>query len=271
MSRRIAWIAVAAGAILLAQQHEKRDGYKDTPMIPGQQWHVHDSDRPYPKDVTPGATCVAPPSDAVVLFDGKDLSQWQQRGRGAGRGKLLPARWKVIDGYMEIVHGTGDLVSREKFGDCQLHIEWQEPAGITGFGQDRGNSGVYLMSRYELQVLDSYHAPTYADGQAGAIYGQFPPLVNPARPPGEWQRYDVVFETPRWDGDKLVKKAYLTLFFNGVLVQNHEQLNGPTGYRVSLPYQKHDPEEPLLLQDHASSRPVRYRNIWVRRIAPPEL
>ena len=271
MPSRIACIAVAAGAILLAQQPEKRDGYKDTPIIPGQKWHVHDSDRPYPKEVTPGASWGAPPADAVVLFDGTNLSHWQQRGRGSDRGKILPARWKVTDGYMEIVHGTGDLVSREKFGDCQLHIEWQEPAGITGFGQDRGNSGVYLMSRYEMQVLDSYRAPTYADGQAGAIYGQFPPLVNPARPPGEWQSYDVVFETPRWDGDRLVKKAYITLFFNGVLVQNHEGLNGPTEYRVSMPYKQHDPEEPLLLQDHASSRPVRYRNIWVRRIAPPEL
>ena len=269
MSKRIigiaSAIAVCLGAALVAQQ-EKRDGYKDTPLIPGQKWHVHDSDRPYPRAVTPGAASGAAPSDAVVLFDGKDLAQWQQRGRGADRGKMVDARWKVADGAVEIVHGTGDLVSREKFGDCQLHVEWQEPAGIQGFGQERGNSGVYLMSRYELQVLDSYRAPTYADGQAGAIYGQFPPLVNPARPPGEWQSYDVIFETPRWDGDKLVKKAVMTLLYNGVLVQNHMELNGPTEYRVSLPYKKHDPEEPLLLQDHSSSRPVRYRNIWVRKL-----
>ena len=274
MSRRSARIALAltlcVGAALIAQE-QKRDGYKDTPLIPGQKWHVHDSDRPYPREVTPGANLGAPPSDAAVLFDGKDLSKWQQRGRGADRGKMLDAKWKVTDGYVEIVHNTGDLISRDKFGDCQLHVEWQEPAGIQGFSQERGNSGVYLMSRYELQVLDSYHAPTYADGQAGAIYGQFPPLVNPARPPGEWQSYDVIFETPRWDGDKLVKQAYMTLIYNGVLVQNHQALNGPTEYKVSLPYKKHETEEPLLLQDHASSRPVRYRNIWVRKIGTPDL
>jgi hypothetical protein len=256
--------ALALGCAVFAQ--EKRDGYKDTPLIPHQKWHVHDSDRPYPKEVTPGANWDAPPSDAVVLFNGKDLSKWTQRGRGADSGKMVAPKWKVVDGYIEIVHGTGDLISRDKFGDCQLHAEWQEPAGITGFSQERGNSGIYLMSRYEVQVLDSFHAPTYADGQAGAIYGQFPPLVNPARPPGEWQTYDVVFETPRWEGEKLVKPAYETLFYNGVLVQNHRALNGPTEYRVSLPYKKHDPEEPLLLQDHASSRPVRFRNIWVRKL-----
>src|SRR5579872_3701908 len=155
MSRRSALIAFAIAASLCAQQ-EKRDGYKDTPLIPGQKWHVHDSDRPYPREVSPGADWNAAPSDAVVLFDGKDLSKWVQRGRGADRGKLVDAKWKVVDGAVEIVHGTGDLVSRDKFGDCQLHVEWLEPAGITGFGQERGNSGVYLMSRYELQVLDSY-------------------------------------------------------------------------------------------------------------------
>jgi hypothetical protein len=267
-----AWIriamaaAVCAAAAVFAQQEQKRDGFKDTNLIPGQKWHQHDPDRPYPREVTPGAAPGAPPSDAEVLFNGKDLSKWQQRGRGVDRGKMVDAKWKVVDGTVEVVHNTGDLLSRDKFGDCQIHVEWQEPAGIQGYSQERGNSGVYIMSRYELQVLDSYRAPTYADGQAGAIYGQFPPLVNPARPPGEWQTYDVIFEAPRWEGDKLAKPAYITLTFNGVVVQNHQALNGPTEYKVALPYKKHDPEEPLLLQDHASSRPVRYRNIWVRKL-----
>jgi hypothetical protein len=254
-------------AVALIAQQPHREGYKDTPILPNQQWHVHDPDRPYPPDVTPGATPGAPPSDAIVLFDGKDLSKWMQHGRGADRGKTMDAKWKVQDGYMEIVHGTGDLFTRDKFGDCQLHVEWQEPEGIQGVGQERGNSGVYLMSRYEIQVLDNYHAATYADGMAGAIYGQWPPLVNPSRKPGEWQSYDVVFEGPRFEGDKVVRPAYETLLFNGVLVQNHRELNGPTEYRIVLPYKKHNPEEPLQLQDHSSSRPVRYRNIWIRKLA----
>lgn len=254
-------------ACLVAQQ-PKRDGYKDTPVLPGQKWHVHDSDRPYPADVTPGATVGAPPSDAIVLFDGKDLSKWVQHGRGADRAKMVDAKWKVQDGYMEIVHGTGDLYTRDSFGDCQLHVEWQEPEGIEGFSQERGNSGVYLMGRYEIQVLDNYHAATYADGMAGSIYGQWPPLVNPSRKPGEWQSYDVIFEGPRFDGDKLIKPAYETLLFNGVLVQNHQELNGPTEYKVVTPYKKQNAEEPLHLQDHSSSRPVRYRNIWIRKLTP---
>jgi hypothetical protein len=267
--RRInqALLLVGGVAVGLVAQQVHRDGYKDTPILPNQKWHVHDPDRPYPPEVTPGATVGAAPSDAVVLFDGKDLSKWQQRGSGADRGKMVDAKWKVQDGYMEIVHGTGDLVSRDKFGDCQLHVEWQEPEGIQGESQERGNSGVYLMSRYEIQVLDNYHAATYADGMAGAIYGQWPPLVNPSRKPGEWQSYDVVFEGPRFDGDTVPRPAYETLFFNGVLVQNHQALNGPTEYKVVLPYKKHNPEEPLVLQDHASSRPVKYRNIWIRRLA----
>jgi hypothetical protein len=263
------FLVIAGGiAVGLLAQQVHRDGYKDTPILKNQQWHVHDPDRPYPPEVTPGATPGAPPSDAVVLFDGKDLSKWTQRGRGADRGKMLDARWKVQDGYMEIVHGTGDLISRDKFGDCQLHVEWQEPEGIQGESQERGNSGVYLMSKYEIQVLDNYHSATYADGMAGSIYGQWPPLVNPSRKPGEWQSYDVVFEAPRFgDGDNVTRPAYETLFFNGVLVQNHQELNGPTEYKVSLPYKRHNAEESLVLQDHSSSRPVRYRNIWIRRLA----
>lgn len=207
-----------------------------------------------------------PPSDAIVLYNGGDLSQWIQTDDGTENGKPHAPQWTLHDGYFEINHGTGYLYTKEKFGDCQLHVEWEEPTDISGFGQERGNSGVFLMSRYEIQVLDSYRAPTYADGQAGAIYGQWPPLVNPMRKPGEWQSYDVIFQAARFDGDKLVEPAYMTVFFNGVLVHNHQKLNGPTGHRVILPYTTIPTEDRLALQDHESSRPVRFRNIWIRRL-----
>ncbi|MCS6951624.1 MAG: DUF1080 domain-containing protein [Bryobacterales bacterium] len=260
--------AVAAGALLWCQQRSRErtspPGYEDTPALPGQKWRVHDLHRPHPPVVTPGARWGDPPSDAIVLFDGKDLSQWVQRGRGNERGKLVPPRWKVENGYMEVVGGTGDLISKEKFGDCQLHVEWAAPAEIDGSGQWRGNSGVLLMSRYEIQVLDSWENPTYADGQAGAIYGQWPPLVNPARRPGEWQSFDIVFEAPRFEGDKLVRPAYVTVFYNGVLVHHRQQIIGRMAHRVVGTYAPHGPEEPLALQDHDTK--VRYRNIWIRRL-----
>jgi hypothetical protein len=233
-------------------------------VLPGQKWRVHDLHRPHPPVVAPGGRAGDPPSDAIVLFDGKDLSQWVQRGRGAERGKLVPPRWKVEHGYMEVVGGTGDLMTKEKFGDCQLHIEWAAPAEIDGSGQWRGNSGVLLMSRYEIQVLDSWENPTYADGQAGAIYGQWPPLVNPARRPGEWQSFDIVFEAPRFEGDQLVKPACVTVFYNGVLVHHRQEIIGRMAHRRVGTYAPHGPEEPLALQDHDTK--VRYRNIWIRRL-----
>ncbi len=239
-------------------------GYKDTPIIPGQKWHVHDPDRPHPRMVTPGAEPGAPPSDAIVLFDGKDLSKWAQHGRGADRDKLVDPKWKIENGYFEVAPGTGDLITRDKFGDIQLHLEWSEPTTVHGTSQNRGNSGIYIQSLYETQILDSYNNPTYADGQAGAIYGQWPPLVNPIRKPGEWNVYDIVFEAPRFDGDKLTKHAYVTVFFNGVVVHNRQELNGSTEHRILGTYKPHG-DEPLLLQDHG--HPVRYRNIWVRRLA----
>lgn len=249
-----------AAALIAQQQHDL--GFKDTPILPGQKWHVHDSDRPHPPVVTPGAGPGAAPSDAIVLFDGKDLSQWAQRSRGADRGKIVEAGWKVANGYFEAAPGSGDLFTREKFGDCQLHVEWQEPTTIRGASQDRGNSGVYLMSRYEIQVLDAWHNPTYADGQAGAIYGQWPPLVNPARKPGEWNTYDIVFEAPRFRGDALQEPAYVTVFYNGVAVHNRKASMGPTIYRDVAQYKRHEAKEPLQLQDHG--HPVRFRNIWIR-------
>jgi hypothetical protein len=236
-------------------------GYKDTPIIPGQPWRVHDPDRPHPRMVAPGAQLGQPPSDAIVLFDGKDLSQWAQHGKGADIAKTLETKWKVEDGYFECAPGTGDMFTREKFGDAQIHVEWSEPTTVHGESQSRGNSGVYIQSLYEMQVLDSYNNPTYADGQAGAIYGQWPPLVNPIRKPGEWNVYDIVFEAPKFEGDKLVKPAYVTLFFNGVVVHNRKELNGNTMHRALGTYKPHG-DEPLLLQDHGN--PVRYRNIWVR-------
>ncbi len=244
---------------LVAQQ--KKEGYTDTPFLPDGKWRVHDADRPHPAVVTP-APQDAPgkaPSDAIVLFGGQDLSQWQLQG-----GKIPNGRWKVESGYFEIVPGTGSLVTKDKFGDCQLHVEWCIPTGTPGSSQGRGNSGVMLMSRYEIQVLDSNGNVTYADGQAAAMYGQYPPLVNASRRQGEWQTYDIVFEAPRFNGDKVAKPAYLTLFHNGVLMHNHQAFIGQVAHRLVGKYAPHGTEEPLLLQDH--SNPIRFRNIWVRRL-----
>jgi len=272
--RTLHWKWMLCGAVILAlgaacARGQKKNrtaglGYEDTPILPGQKWRVHDLKRPHPRVVTPGADCYKPPSDAIVLFDGKDLSQWVSRGKGAGRGKLVAPRWKVERGYVECVGGTGDLISKEKFGDAQYHIEWASPAEIDGTSQWRGNSGVLLMSRYEIQVLDSYDNPTYADGGAAAIYGQWPPLVNASRKPGEWQTYDIVFEAPRFEGSKVAKPAYVTVFHNGVLVHHHQEIIGPMAHRAIRQYEPHGAEEPLALQDH--DVPVRYRNIWVRRL-----
>ena len=230
-----------------------------------QEWGIHDEARPMARVVDPGLPGTpdkagTPPSDAVVLFDGKDLSKWRSDKDGG------PAKWKVADGYVEVAAGTGDIRTEQAFGDCQLHVEWMPPSPPEGKGgQDRGNSGVFLMSRYEVQVLDTYRNEnkTYADGQAAAIYGQYPPLVNPARGPGQWQAYDIVFRAPRFDAKgKLQKKAVVTVFFNGVLVQDHREPTGPTAHKARPPYEAHADKLPLRLQDH--SHPVRYRNIWVR-------
>ncbi len=243
-------------------------GFKDTPMLPGLPYHVHDPDRPHPPVVTPAAETGGPPSDAVVLFNGKDLSNWRTvtLNTTGYTAHAEPPAWKVETGYLEPVHGAPDIATREKFGDVQLHLEWAEPAGVEGSSQSRGNSGVFLQGLYEIQVLDSYHNPTYADGQAGAIYGQWPPLVNAVRPPGEWQAYDIVFEAPRFEGEKLQTPAYLTVVMNGVLVQNHRAAMGPTVYRQVAKYVPQPAEDSLVLQNHGSE--VRFRNIWIRRLNP---
>ena len=241
-------------------------GYTDTPFLPGDRWRVHDDARPRPRIVEPGTAGTAtepgkPPSDAIVLFDGKDLSHWVQRGRD---GKILEPAWKVENGYIEVVPGTGSHKTKEAFGDIQLHIEWATPAEVTGASQARGNSGVMFMEKYEIQVLDSYDNISYADGQAGSIYGQYPPLVNASRKPGRWQAYDIIFEAPRFEGDKLVKPAFVTVFHNGVLLHHRQEMMGPMRHRVLSEYVPHEAELPLLLQAHGG--PIRYRNIWVRRL-----
>ena len=237
-------------------------GYTDTPLIPGLPWKVHDVDRPHPPLVTPGTTPGSAPSDAIVLFDGKDLSKWAQRGAG---GETVDSKWPVRDGYFETGAKTGSMFTRDSFSDVQLHLEWAAPPP-SGTSQGRGNSGVILMGRYEVQVLDMYNNKTYADGGAASLYGQWPPLVSAPRPPGEWQTYDIVFEAPQFDGEKLVKPAYATVFWNGVLAQHRQELKGPTAHRTTPKYTPHAAELPLTLQDH--SNPVRYRNIWIRRLAP---
>jgi len=226
-------------------------------------WKIHDPNRPLPPVIDPGtaSTPDSPgraPSDATVLFDGNDFSKWTGE-----KGK--PAKWKVENGYMEVVPGTGYLFTRAAFGDCQLHVEFAEPVPPTGESQDRGNSGVFLMGLYEIQVLDSYQNKTYADGQAAAVYGQYPPLVNAARPPGEWQAYDIIFHAPRFTQDgKLMHPARVTVFHNGVLVQDNVMLTGPTAHGKRPPYKLHPAKLPLSLQDHGD--PVRFRNIWIREL-----
>lgn len=235
--------------------------------IPVIKWKPDDRSRPKPPVVTPGtaSTQAEPgkaPSDAVVLFDGKDLSEWEGKN-----GKLAP--WHVENGYFEVKPGSGDIHTKQVFGDCQVHVEWASPNPPKGTDQDRGNSGVYLMSLYEIQVLDSYHADTYPDGQAGAVYSQWPPLVNPIRPPGVWQIYDIVFHGPRFSASgELERLATVTVLFNGVLVQDHVSLTGPTAWEGRPPYKKHPEKMPLLLQDH--HHPVRFRNIWIRELHQPE-
>lgn len=275
-------LCAACGSLLLAQQpppgpspQQKPaatlpartaadDGFTDTPLLPGQQWRVHDPARPHPPVVTPGTLPGAPPSDATVLFDGRDLSKWAHRAPGGAAGNPIASKWIVRDGFFETGQGAGSLYTRESFGDVQLHVEWATPVLVEGHGQKRGNSGVFLMGLYEIQVLDTHDNPTYADGQAGALYGQWPPLANVARRPGEWQTYDIVFEAARFDQGKIVRPAFQTVFWNGVVVHNRKEVMGATSYRTVARYAPHAPELPLMIQDH--DNPVRYRNIWIRRL-----
>ena len=274
LKRSLLVMALAAvAAVVLAptaraqgtKKEHPKVGFSDTPRLPDGKWRVHDSERPLPRVITPG-TCSTQdtpgkaPSDAIVLFDGKDLSHWV-----GGGGHAAP--WKVVDGAMVIAPGKGAIVSKEKFGDCQIHVEFASPDPPHGRDQDRGNSGVIIMERYEIQVLDSYENLTYADGGASAIYGQYPPLVNASRPPGQWQTYDILFTAPRFKDDgTLESPAYSTVLHNGVVVHNHTAHVGAMAYRAVGQYHKHAAKEPILLQDHG--HPVKFRNIWVREIKP---
>ncbi|HLV01850.1 MAG TPA: DUF1080 domain-containing protein [Acidobacteriota bacterium] len=256
-----------ASSLSQETQTGERPGFTDTPYLPGQEWRVHDATRPYPPVVTPGTASTQeqpgqPPSDAVVLFDGSDLSQWNGQGVGDQAGKIVEPAWKVENGYMEVVPGTGSIFSKEQFGDCQIHVEWATPVQAPGEGQGRGNSGIMIMGRYEIQVLDSYENLTYADGQASALYGQYPPLVNASRKPGEWQTYDIIFEAPRFDGDRLVEPAYATVLHNGVVTHHRQAFIGQVAHKQVAKYEPHPPRGPLMLQNHRD--PVRFRNVWVR-------
>jgi hypothetical protein len=230
-----------------------------TPVsVPTIAWPIHSMDRPRPPvvDPGPGNLPLPAPSDATVLFDGRDLSNWRS-------GDSTAARWRLVDGAMEVVAGTGSIQTAQGFGDCQLHIEWSAPTAVHGDGQEPGNSGVYLMSLYEVQVLNSWHNDTYPDGQASAIYGEYPPLANASRPPGQWQSYDIFFRRPHFDAKgALLAPARITVLHNGVLVQDNVVLTGPTSHQRRPPYQAHPDRLPLVLQDHGE--PVRYRNIWIR-------
>lgn len=245
---------VATGLIAVRASQEARNGSDPA------RWRQHDIKRPRPPVVEPADAPIAskPPSDAVVLFDGSNLDAWQSPGGGS-------ARWRVVDGRMETVPGAGQIETKGRFGDIQLHVEWSAPNPPRGTGQDRGNSGVFLMGQFEIQVLDSYKADTYADGQAGAIYGQYPPLFNASRPPGDWQAYDIAFRRPRFDASgNLLEPARITVFHNGILIQNNEEPFGPTSWLKWLPYSDKGGKGPIALQDH--DHPVRYRNIWLRNL-----
>jgi hypothetical protein len=220
---------------------------------------------PEPPVVTPGPyAAMPPPADSILLFDGKDLREWVAVKDGA------PAQWTVSDGTVTVKSGAGSIETRRRFTDYQLHLEWRAPAKVTGSGQGRGNSGLFLASTgngdegYELQILDSYRNKTYVNGQAGAIYKQYPPLVNAMRPAGEWQTYDVIWTAPRFNQDgTLARPATATAFHNGILIQNHVLLTGDTRYIGKPVYRAHGPS-PIKLQDHGD--PVSFRNIWIREL-----
>lgn len=244
----VVWLAVVMGMSVSAVAQEQR--------LPGQVPNPSKE----PPIITAGATAGAAPSDAIILFDGKDLSAWvSQTTPGA------PAPWIVADGVVTVKPTSGGIQTKQAFGSCQLHVEFATPVEVKGEGQERGNSGVYLMNNYELQVLDSYQNKTYFHGQAGAIYKQHAPLVNASRKPGEWQTYDVVFHRPKFDGDgKLLTRATFTVFHNGVLIQDHVEVMGVTAHDKAPYYEAHADAMPLSLQDHHN--PMKFRNIWIRPI-----
>jgi 3-keto-disaccharide hydrolase len=232
-------------------------GYDDTPMQPNGRWHIHDSKRPQPTVVTPPPASdvpAPPPADATILVGSRDdLSAWQMMDGS-------PITWEMKNGVLST--GKGLVRTKAEFTDFQLHVEFATPSEVKGDSQGRGNSGVFLLGKFEIQVLDSYKNPTYPDGQAAAMYGQYPPLVNASRPPGQWQTYDIVFTAPRFTGTKLDAPAVVTVLHNGIVVHNATAFWGPTAHKKIDPYTPDNAKGPLALQDHGN--PVRYRNIWIR-------
>lgn len=231
-------------------------GYNDTPVLEDSGYHVHDGERPQPPIVTPGEGAKAP-SDATVLFDGTSLDAWSKLDGS-------PAEWKIENGYMEVVPKAGNIKTKQNFGSIQLHLEFACPEIIKGESQGRGNSGVFFQQLYEIQVLDNYDNPTYPDGTVGGIYGQYPPLANAIRKPGEWNAYDIIYEAPEFDGDTLTSPAFVTVILNNIVLHHRKELRGPTNHKVITPYEAHG-DGPLMLQEHGGDL-VRFRNIWVREI-----
>ena len=241
-------------------------GFYGDPPDARHPWAIHDMNRPQPKVVVPGTFSTQeqpgkPPADAIVLFDGTDLSHWVSAKEGAP-----PAKWKVEDGHMEVVPGSGDIQTKDQFADCQLHVEWAAPTEVKGSGQGRGNSGIFLMGICEIQVLDVYDNPTYADGGAGSVYGVNPPMVNAIKPPGQYQVYDIVFRKPVWKDGTMLDPGHVTVFINGILVQEATPLEGPTGHMKRTTHGPFPDKGPIKLQDHGN--PMRFRNIWYRPLSP---
>jgi hypothetical protein len=251
-----------ASPLLLVAAEKKEEwpvGYSDTPLIvPNGKWKVHDIDRPRPDPVAPGKTAADAPSDAIVLFDGTSTDQL------AGKNGA-PCPWKIENG--ELIVAGGDIWTKASFGSCQLHLEWKTDPNTEGKSQKKGNAGIFFMDRYETQILDCDNNLTYADGMAGAVYGQTPPLVNAVRHAGEWQTYDIVFNAPKLDNGKVVEPAHITTILNGIVVQNYTTILGPTLHRKNTTYSGTFPAEaPFRFQDHKNSIPDRLRNIWVRKL-----
>ncbi len=262
----LAGLMVVSGARMDARHQQKKKEVIQYVETETGRWMVHDESRPAPPVITPG-TCgsqeppAKAPSDAIVLFDGKDLANWSD-------GKGGPSKWIVRDGYMESVKGAGNIRSVQQYGSCQLHLEFATPAVVTGSGQGRGNSGVFLHGMYEVQILDSYENKTYPDGQCGALYGRALPLVNASCKPGQWQTYDIVYHRPLFDqSGQVTRKAMFTVLHNGVLIHDHVELQGGTNWisaHAITDYVPHGDKGPIMLQDHTN--PVRFRNIWIREL-----
>lgn len=255
------WLAAAslnAAELVHAKDGSGVYGYKDTPKLPWCDYLVHDPDRPAPPRVNPGPARppAPPPGDAIVLFDGNDVSRWQ------------PSQWRIVDGCLESPK-TGNLVTRDEFGSFQLHLEWRQPKNFEGPWYDRGNNGVLLHGLYEIQIFDSYNEKLYPDGQAAAIYGQTPPMVNVCRPPGEWETFDIIFLAPVFADGRLTQPARVTMFHNGVLVHLHEVVHGATNHRVLPNYNRQITRGPIAFGAHGC--PVQFRNIWLRPLDPDQM